>query len=67
MLGRENHLGSRSVRGTEVAAVYNSLLDTAKLGGLDPKDYLLQAARAAIEEPGVAILPQDLRSSPAPA
>ena len=61
VIGRKNHFGSRSVRGTQVAAVYYSLLDTARLCGLDPKDYLLKAAQAAIEQPGVAVLPQDLR------
>ncbi len=60
VLGRKNHYGSRSRRGTEVAAVFYSLLDTARLCGLDPKDYLLKAAKAAIEEPGSALLPQDV-------
>jgi transposase len=57
VLGRKNHFGSRSQKGTEVAAVYYSLLDTAQLRGRDPKDYLLDAARAAINEPGAVILP----------
>ena len=67
VLGRKNHYGSRSRRGTEVAAVFYSLLDTARLCGLDPKDYLLKAAKAAIEEPGSALLPQDLAADIAPA
>ncbi len=43
VLGRKNHLGSRSKRGTEVAAIYYSLLETAMLCGLDPHAYLTGA------------------------
>lgn len=48
VLGRKNHYGSRSVRGTEVAALFYSLIESAKLVGIDPSDYLLQATRAAL-------------------
>lgn len=47
-LGRKNHYGSRSRRGTEVAALYYSLMETAKLGGVDPKRYLREAALATL-------------------
>ena len=47
-LGRKNHYGSRSLRGTEVAALYYSLMETAKLCGVDPKRYLREAALAAV-------------------
>lgn len=47
-LGRKNHYGSRSRRGTEVAALYYSLMETAKLCGVDPKRYLREAALAAL-------------------
>ena len=50
VLGRKNHYGSRSQRGTEVAALFYSLLDTAVHNGLDPTDYLKRAAIAAIED-----------------
>lgn len=63
VLGRKNHFGSRSERGTRVAALFYSLLETAMLCGLEPRDYLIQAARAAIEEPGAVLLPQDLLKS----
>lgn len=43
VLGRKNHLGSKSRRGTEVAAIYYSLLETAMLCGLDPHAYLTGA------------------------
>ena len=60
VLGRKNHYGSRSERGTRVAALFYSLIETAKLCEIDPKDYLQQAAKAAIAKPGTALLPHDL-------
>jgi hypothetical protein len=60
VLGRKNHYGSRSQRGTEVAALFYSLIETAELCGVDPNVYLLQAARAALAEPGTVLLPHGL-------
>lgn len=60
VLGRKNHYGSRSERGTRVAALFYSLIDTAKLCGVEPRDYLLHAARAALDAPGTVVLPHDL-------
>ena len=57
VLGCKNHYGSKSQRGTEVAALFYSLIETAKLRGEDPGDYLLRAALAAIENPGTVTLP----------
>jgi transposase len=57
VVGRKNHYGSKSQRGTEVAALFYSLLETAKFRGVDPKAYLIRAARAAIEKPGTVTLP----------
>jgi len=57
VLGRKNHYGSKSERGTEVAAIFYSLLETAKLRGVDPKAYLAEATRTAIEKPGTVTLP----------
>lgn len=48
VLGRKNHYGSRSRRGTEVAAVLYSLIESAKLANIDPADYLQRAAEAAL-------------------
>ena len=48
VLGRKNHYGSRSVRGTEVAALFYSLIESAKLVGIDPHQYLREATLAAI-------------------
>jgi hypothetical protein len=47
VVGRKNHYGSRSLRGTQVAALFYSLLETAKLVGLDPAAYLRRAVEAA--------------------
>jgi transposase len=41
------HYGSKSRRGTLVAATVYSILETAKLHGIDPAAYLLAAVRAA--------------------
>jgi len=48
VLGRKNHYGSRSQRGAEVAAIFYSLVESAKLVGIDPDLYLKTAARAAL-------------------
>jgi transposase len=48
VLGRKNHYGSRSERGTEVAALFYSLIESAKLAGVEPDVYLRRAARLAI-------------------
>jgi len=58
VLGRKNHYGSRSRRGTEVAAIFYSLIETAKLRGAEPRAYLLRAARAALKKPPVPLLPE---------
>jgi transposase len=60
VVGRKNHYGSRSKRGTEVAALFYTLFETAKLSGIDPHAYVLEAARRAIRQPGTVTLPQDL-------
>jgi len=60
VVGRKNHYGSRSRRGTEVAALFYSILQTAKLVGVEPKAYLLHATRTAIRKPGTSIFPHEL-------
>lgn len=47
VVGRKNHYGSKSRRGTEVAAIFYTLVETAKLHGVNPTTYLLEAVRAA--------------------
>lgn len=48
VVGRKNHYGSKSRRGTEVAAVFYSLLESAKLAGVEPAAYLRAATLAAL-------------------
>lgn len=48
VLGRKNHYASRSRRGTEVAALFYSLLESAKLAGIEPKAYLRNTAFAGL-------------------
>jgi transposase len=59
VLGRKNHYGSRSRRGTEVAALFYSLIETAKLVGVGPQTYLQTATNAALRGATVP-LPHEL-------
>ena len=64
VVGRKNHYGSRSRRGTEVAAVLYSLIESAKLADVDPAHCLERAARHALDEPdALPLLPNDLRGA----
>ena len=60
VVGRKNHYGSRSERGAHVAALFYSLCETAKLCGVEPRRYLLQAAFAAIRQPGTVTMPENV-------
>jgi transposase len=59
VVGRRNHFGSKSRRGTEAAAILYSLLETAKLAGVDPAAYLAEAALRARRSPASPLLPAD--------
>jgi transposase len=59
-IGRKNHYGSRSERGTRVAALFYTLIESAKLAGVEPAGYLAEATRRAIANPGTVTLPKDL-------
>jgi hypothetical protein len=59
----KNHYGSRSERGTRVAALFYSLIESAKLAGVEPRAYLRQATLRAVRHPGTATLARDLKSS----
>ena len=61
VVGRKNHYGSRSERGTRVAALLYSLIESAKLAGVEPRAYLGEAARRAIRNPGIATLARDFK------
>ncbi|HYO94639.1 MAG TPA: IS66 family transposase [Polyangiaceae bacterium] len=60
VVGRKNHYGSRSQRGTEVAALFYSLLESAKLAGVGPHTYLQIATYAALHGAPIP-LPHELR------
>lgn len=57
VLGRNNHQGSRSEKGTRVAALFYSLVESARLCGVNPAAYLRIAARAARRNPKAITLP----------
>jgi transposase len=59
-VGRKNHYGSRSIRGTRTAAIFYSLIESAKLAGLEPRAFLREATRRAIAQSGSVTLPRDL-------
>jgi hypothetical protein len=54
-VGRKNHYGSKSRRGTEVASTFYTLIETAKLHGVNPADYLFAAVRAT--DQGEVLMP----------
>ena len=60
VVGRKNHYGSKSLRGTQVAALFYTLCESAKLVGVDPHAYLLRAVEVAIAQPGTVTLPETL-------
>ncbi len=60
VVGRKNHYGSRSLHGTRVAALFYTLLESAKVAGVDPAAYLAEVTRRAIASPGTVTLPRDL-------
>jgi transposase len=59
VVGRKNHYGSRSLRGTEVAALFYTVLESAKLADVDPHAYLRSATLAAIRGEQV-LLPHEV-------
>ena len=60
VIGRRNHFGSKSARGTEVAAILYSLVESAKASGVDPISYLTEVATRAQQSPGSVLLPADV-------
>ncbi len=61
VVGRKNHDGTTSKRGTRVAALFYSLIESAKLCGVEPRAYLGAATRRAIRNAGAVTLPRDLK------
>ena len=60
-MGRRNHFGSKSRRGTKAAAIFYSLMETAKLAGIQPAEYLAEAVRRAKRNSDGVLLPWDYR------
>ncbi|MCP5044008.1 MAG: IS66 family transposase [bacterium] len=50
VIGRNNFRGTRSKRGELVAAIMYSILETARLRGIDGRDYLMAIARHDLAE-----------------
>jgi len=48
-------------RGTRTAALFYSLIESAKLCRVEPRAYLREAARRAIRSPGTVTLARDLK------
>ena len=61
VVGRKNHYGSHSLRGTEGAATFYSLVESAKLNGLEPRFYLRAATRAGLRHETVP-LPHEVKA-----
>jgi transposase len=62
-IGRKNHYGSKSLRGTKVAAVMYSLIETCKLLGVSSEQYLTTLAQQALESDAeVALLPHEFKA-----
>lgn len=60
VIGRRNHFGSKSARGTEVAAILYSLVESAKASGVDPISYLTEVSTRAQQSPGAVLLPAEV-------
>jgi len=57
VVGRKNHYGSRSDRGTYVAGLFYTLIESAKLHGIEPKEYLQKATWRALRKPNTVTMP----------
>ena len=62
-VGRRKHDASRSERGTRTAALFYSLIESAKLCSVEPRAYLREAALRAVRNPGTVTLARELKSS----
>lgn len=63
VIGRRNHFGSKSARGTETAAILYSLVESAKAAGVDPIAYLVEVATRTRHNPGAVLLPADFKAA----
>jgi transposase len=65
VIGRNNFFGSRSERGIESAGTFYSMVESAKLNGLEPRAYLKLAALAHLRGERVP-LPHEIARSKSP-
>jgi transposase len=65
VIGRRKHFGSKSARGTQMAAILYTLVETAKVSGIDPIACLVEAATRARRSPGTVILLADFQAAAA--
>lgn len=61
VVGRKVHYGSKSRRGTEVAATFYTIFETAKLNCRDPVAYLREAVRR-LHQDGSLLMPWDYQA-----
>jgi hypothetical protein len=54
--------GNRSERGAPITARFCSLIESAKLRGVEPRGYLGEASLRAVRNPGTVTLARDLNS-----
>jgi len=57
VIGRKNYYGTRSERGARVASLMFSLLQSCIVLGVEPFEYLMEAATRARNAPGTVYLP----------
>lgn len=62
VVGRKVHYGSKSKRGTEVAAIFYTLFESAKLCGVEPVSYVREAMNRALNGGGM-LLPHEFRQA----
>ena len=60
VVGRKNQYGSRSERGTQVAAILYSLIETAKHYGVSESVYLRRVTEHVLGNPGASLLPHQI-------
>jgi hypothetical protein len=63
VIGRRNYFGSKSTRGTQMAAILYTLVETAKVSGVDRIAYLIEAATRSRRTPGAVLLPADSKAT----
>ena len=60
VVGRKNHYGSKSRKGTKVAALFYTLVETAILHDVNPALYLKIVVERALADPGAVTFPWEI-------